>query len=530
MPPRRRSTSTHSNSAGAPSPSPSSPATTHATPVAAAAAAAAAVAASARKANTPSAPPSPASVAASPATAPASPRAPGSTRSNPAAASPPPRNRRGSQRATAAAGGATNGSNGRPPVAAAPTESAAHRHPRGPGPLTPPLDIPFPTYPDGAHYNWSQTDDQVIVTTRVLPNVLRSDVTLAFDVANDTLSVKIGGERRCRLRGRLFERVRPPPQQDNADREAGREPPVVFSLEDLPQIVPEAANPYRVLLLRIPKQARGTPWPLLFRGGINSQLDMDPHSLYLFASSLHDTTVIMESRSGSGTLAGSRRSGSTAAPPPSQAVTMMEEAGRAGSVAAQMKLAAWYELGHLEPNTGIPVAKDAGVSLAWHTRAAVAGNSEACYIVMSAHAAGTHGCETSYRAAMEWAQKCIEAGHGGDVMAAEQRELFVAVAFRAGLMATEGGHGLGDPDPVAAARFWEMSARLGHAQSCWNLGIFYINGFGMPVDVRRGVELIRTGVAAVPDLGMPPQLEGLNDADLDALVDFADELEHDGEQ
>jgi hypothetical protein len=80
-----------------------------------------------------------------------------------------------------------------------------------------------------------------------------------------------------------------------------------------------------------------------------------------------------------------------------------------------------------------------------------------------------------------------------------------------------------------ASSFWQISSELGHGYSSWNLGIFYLNGFGVDVDIRQGVNLIRKGCSLVDGLDLPPQLEGLQDGDLDELVDIATDMDERGE-
>ncbi|KAI8853427.1 hypothetical protein BC829DRAFT_9033 [Chytridium lagenaria] len=187
----------------------------------------------------------------------------------------------------------------------------------------------------------------------------------------------------------------------------------------------------------------------------------------------------------------------------------MITAGQQGSVAAMLKLAAWYELGREEMDI-IPVPRDPLVSLDWHRKAAIAGNAEACYIVMTAFASGSHGCTKSYLEGVKWAKASIEAGGGEELFRKEQESLFVTVAFQGGLMLMEGGHGLGDPDPKAAAELWKHAAEVDHGQSCWNLGIFHLNGFGVKVDIKLGVELVRKGMKKVTTLSLPPQLQRID--------------------
>ncbi|KAJ3328968.1 hypothetical protein HDU76_008904 [Blyttiomyces sp. JEL0837] len=344
--------------------------------------------------------------------------------------------------------------------------------------------VKYPMYPEGSHYNWTQKDNEVIISTRVYPNTLKSDITITM--TDDTLNVSISPEPTPRIRGRLFATIKPSQSS--------------WSIEDLPEPILEGhPNPYRVLIIRLAKTTRKNNWGLPVRSGISEPTDADPHSLYLVAATLFE-------HGDSGSL------------------RLMTVAGDAGSVAAQLKLAAWYELGR-EEMAVIPVGRNPIASLTWHRKAALRGNAEACYIVMTAYASGTHGCEKSYLEAFKWAKECMENGHGPDIMAVEQKNLFVTVAFQTGLLLMEGGNGMGNPNPEAASVFWRQAALAGHGQSAWNLGIFYLNGFGVPVDIEEGVKLIKQGMSLVKELNLPPQLQGLTMEELDTLVELAKGVE-----
>ena len=100
-----------------------------------------------------------------------------------------------------------------------------------------------------------------------------------------------------------------------------------------------------------------------------------------------------------------------------------------------------------------------------------------CVFFEKAHAAGSHGVPQSFKEAFFWAKESIVLGGGEEIMSLEQRNLFVTVAFQAGLMLMQGGFGLGDPNPEGAVVFWQSSASVGHAHSIWNLGVFCLNGY-----------------------------------------------------
>ncbi|KAJ3116622.1 hypothetical protein HDU96_009177 [Phlyctochytrium bullatum] len=351
--------------------------------------------------------------------------------------------------------------------------------------------MPQPLYADGAAWNWSQTGSACIISIPVSASSPASKLKSSIDVklTEDTATVKIGDL--VVFKGRLFSSIRP---KDST-----------WQIDDFPVEKPaHLSHPhrYRLLNVSLAKSAKNTPWSLPVRAGIASDTDADPHSLFLIASARHDVSD-------------------------PTALKRMTAAGEAGSVAAMLKLAAWYELGREEMDV-IPVRRDPIVSLAWHRKAAEAGNPEACYIVMTAYASGSHGCPKSYSEAVKWARASFAAAGGEELFRAEQENLFVTVAFQAGLMLMEGGSGLGDPNPAEAAKLWKQASEAGHGQSSWNLGIFLLNGFGVEVDIVRGVRLIQKGMKAVKSLSLPPQLAGLSDADLEKLVALVEKEKKEG--
>lgn len=114
----------------------------------------------------------------------------------------------------------------------------------------------------------------------------------------------------------------------------------------------------------------------------------------------------------------------------------------------------------------------------------------------------------------------------------------MSASFQLGLLHMEGGKGLGDPNPAEAARFWKNSAALGHADSIFNLGIFFLNGFGMDQDIvgggwarfmvqyftllfltLLGIRMIQLARNANPSLAMPPPLDVLTEFEVQVLVE-----------
>ncbi|KAJ3101916.1 hypothetical protein HDU97_000957 [Phlyctochytrium planicorne] len=342
--------------------------------------------------------------------------------------------------------------------------------------------LPPPSYNDGSGYMWSQTPSTVTVTIPVASDTTTLDVDVVF--TEDTAIVKV--QSHIRFKGRLFSTIK---KKDSLWQ--------FESFPSQPKTSSSSHHRYKLLTLHLEKVVKkNTEWGLPIISGIATEADADSHSLFLIASARHDISD-------------------------SSSLRRMVAAGDAGSVAAMLKLAAWYELGREEMDV-IPVPRNPTISLDWHKRAAEARNPEACYIVMTAFASGSHGCSKSYKEALQWAFAGIEAAGGEELFKKEQESLFVTVAFQAGLMLMEGGNGLGDPNPAAAAELWKLSAEVGHGQSCWNLGIFHLNGFGVPIDIREGVRLIRAGIQKVPSLGLPPQLKELTETQLDTAVALSD--------
>ncbi|KAJ3024474.1 UNVERIFIED_CONTAM: hypothetical protein HDU68_008125 [Siphonaria sp. JEL0065] len=355
--------------------------------------------------------------------------------------------------------------------------------------------------PSGAGYNWTQTESHILFSARVGRSVTEADVTV--ECKTDSISIRV--KDLLLLKGRLYATVakdsvdvmiRPIGLDDLAESESDRK-----STEKRP-------NPYfNIVIIRLQKNTAKNQWPLPIQGGIESNTDTDAHSLYLLANSLHNL-------GDSGTL------------------KLMHAAAELGSISAMLKLAAWYEIGK-EEMAGIPVSKSESAALSWHKRAGNAGNPEACYILMTTYASGSHNNPKSFFDALQWSRAALQSGFGeadnGGAMAVEQPRLYQTLLFQTGLLLMEGGSGIGEPKPEGAVSSWEIAAKEGHAQSSWNLGIFYLNGFGLPEpNVTKGIELIRTGMKAVKELSMPPQLQGLNQVGLDALVEMDAELRAQG--
>jgi hypothetical protein len=184
-----------------------------------------------------------------------------------------------------------------------------------------------------------------------------------------------------------------------------------------------------------------------------------------------------------------------------------------------LKLGAWYELGkqEIESKTSalIPVEQNQQVSLFYHTKAAELGSAEACYLLMSVFVHGSHGQQKSYKQALFWANKGLENEKQLELV---DTSLLIELRWQSGLLCMEGGFDLGDPQPSASLSHWSVSGKLGHSQSIWNSGLFYLNGFGTSQNIEKGVEMIRQAMASDERLSLPPQLQNMSSKELDMLV------------
>ena len=80
---------------------------------------------------------------------------------------------------------------------------------------------------------------------------------------------------------------------------------------------------------------------------------------------------------------------------------------------------------------------------------------------------------------------------------------------------------LGNPDAILAIKYWTVSSQLGHPDSIYNLGIFYLNGFGIDPDIRTGVKMIRLAIKTNTALELPPSLAGMDESQLDKLIELS---------
>jgi hypothetical protein len=93
---------------------------------------------------------------------------------------------------------------------------------------------------------------------------------------------------------------------------------------------------------------------------------------------------------------------------------------------------------------------------------------------------------------------------------------FCSAAFQAGLIYL-GGSGdqehaavhVSEPNPSLAIEYWKQSAMLGHAQSCFNIGVMYANGMGVTQDVWQAGRWFGRAkkLDAIGNLDVPPGVE-----------------------
>jgi len=221
----------------------------------------------------------------------------------------------------------------------------------------------------------------------------------------------------------------------------------------------------------------------------------------------------------------------------------LKKAADGGVVEAMLKLAAWYEFGK-EEDPNVPVSKDTNLAFHFHHLAAHAHNVEALYIIGAAHAAGTHSLQKSYKTALDYFAMCLNTSKiflsnidSKNLMNnpedQQKYRLLASAAFQGGLIALEGGHGLGDPNPVKAVEFWKVASSLGHAQSMFNLGVLMLNGWGMGEargrpDVGGGIRLIKEAKKLDSKLGWPPQIGNLTEEEVDEVIKSAEIIRNNG--
>jgi len=326
-----------------------------------------------------------------------------------------------------------------------------------------------PLKPSEKLYSWSQTNDQITISFQVLKSFKARDATI--DIRKDSIFVQIHNEDTPRIKGRLFTSI--------------------DKFDSMWQVETESKTNKRIVTIHIEKQ-NTIPWPLVIRSGMKGENDiegMDAQSQYL-CGSFYQSEVGDYQR----------------------AFKYFESAANLGNTAAQMKLAAFYELGKNESQS-IIVDQDLKKAIYWHTKAAEADNPEACYIVGTAYQQGTHFLEKSYSTSLYWLKRCLDSTPD---LAETANNIYVATCFQIGLMKLEGGYGI-EEDSEEAIKYWKMSAYYKHSQSLYNLGVLYLNKIGKDHNIVKAIRLIQEAIAIDSTLDVPAQLQQLTPEQLEQV-------------
>ncbi|ORY58637.1 HCP-like protein [Neocallimastix californiae] len=318
-------------------------------------------------------------------------------------------------------------------------------------------------------YSWSQTEDQVTISFQVLKSFKARDATI--DIRKDSILVQIHNEDTPRIKGKLFT--------------------TIDKYDSMWQVETESRTNKRIVTIHIEKQ-NTIPWPLVIRSGMNGEDDiegMDHQSQYLCGSFYQSEVGDYQ-----------------------KAFKYFESAANLGNTSAQMKLAAFYELGKKESQS-IVVEQDLKKAIYWHTKAAEADNPEACYIVGTAYQQGTHFLEKSYSTALKWLERCLESTPD---LAETANNIYVATCFQIGLMKLEGGYGI-EEDSEGAIKYWKMSAYYKHSQSLYNLGVLYLNKIGKDHNIVKAIRLIQEAISIDSTLDIPAQLQQLTPEQLEQV-------------
>jgi hypothetical protein len=206
------------------------------------------------------------------------------------------------------------------------------------------------SYPDGAGFNWTQTDTSIIVSFRVPVATKQENIILSL-ISDDSLSLSIPNSNSLTgsksssgntdvstdgdilLRGVLFDKIiksavtvslHSKPLQPDQPPSYGLKPstliPTTPSSTQSTTQDSVAEKPYQILILRLTK-AKTSPWPYVMSKGLDQPYDMDPHSIYLLGSARHDADD-------------------------SSAINLLTLAAEHGSQSSMLKLAAWSVNSH----------------------------------------------------------------------------------------------------------------------------------------------------------------------------------------
>ncbi|KAI9091297.1 hypothetical protein DFS34DRAFT_597246 [Phlyctochytrium arcticum] len=373
------------------------------------------------------------------------------------------------------------------------------------------------TFLDGATYTVEQTATSLTVTCRVPkefdPKKRKGDSVV---IDREKLLVTVEGETEPLLSGWLYS---PISKEDS-----------IYDLQNA------SKSGLRVLNLHLTKEVVdemfGEPqmYPILFSSGRNTPApmpkdatldDVDPHSLFCFA----DWFLVKLSS-------------------PERAIKWYRAAAQRGSVAACLKLGAWYELGK-EGHPEIPVDRDASLAFDYHLKAADAGHPEACLVVSQGFAPMNQEMLIKLRNQENGTQLTTDPVRPKDFAKSVQylnklratlelhkavdshRELLGLSMWRAGVLYAEGGYGL--PESAQGIdksyQYFRVAAvDCKHPRALWSLALYTSNGFGCDQNMSDGIQMLKQAMQLDDNLDLPPQLAGLEGIGLDVLVGVEEQV------
>ncbi|KAJ3396735.1 hypothetical protein HDU92_002101 [Lobulomyces angularis] len=341
---------------------------------------------------------------------------------------------------------------------------------------------------DGSIWSFTQSDDQINIQ-QVIPVNVKPEVKFE----NNYIYCKLPTEKLPRLDGELYGTVLP-----------------FDSIWQLEAISDDQNHKLMTIHLEKSPESIGQVWPLLIKKGKSEEMGCDIQSLYEIGSNAHLSGDV------------------------NKAVKYLQVSAEKGCISAQLKLAAWYEIGNGEEykQYNFPLKKDQAASHQWHkevydkyeliysffdVKAALLGNAEACYVVATTYLHGTHGVSQDYVEAVKFFKKVYETVNIHKTLP----NIYISASFQLGLMFMEGGHGLGDPNPKESLIYWKLSGMAGHPDSIFNIGVFYLNAFGVDQDIPGAIEMIKLARQANPSLNLPPPLLGLSEVELNKYVELS---------
>ena len=146
----------------------------------------------------------------------------------------------------------------------------------------------------------------------------------------------------------------------------------------------------------------------------------------------------------------------------------IREAAERGDSDAQVRLAIWYEMGHV--GWELSDRDRATESAKWYRKAAEQGDSNAQHDLAEMYETGRGVPKDLVTEAMKWYRKAAEQGHGN---AQWEVELFLKRAQR--------------------AKHAREAAEQGHVRAQRDLAEMYKDGRGVPQDLTEGHEVVPRG-------------------------------------